>query len=515
MNDFVSSDKQIKNNLLEYEGNILILANAGSGKTTFLVKKLLHDAKSLKTYKKLAAITFTRNATEEIQQRLIDMPESVTVSTIDWFLEKEIIFPFIDQTYEINNDFKFSYQKEHKIKHFEEGLEQIKNEGIFGTYADITARTGKNFKCDVALKILKETISASEYLQYRFHKIYIDEYQDCDQSMHNLFMYFTNELGIQLFIVGDDKQSIYQWRGASPQYIKDIWRADNSFKKEKFVHNYRSLAKIVEFSLAMTEDKKVEELSLEGDILYLETPNYSLIEDIICFLDENDYINLEESNFFLIGNNNHIQDTLTRLNREKPQTFDYIKRNPFIDCTNAVFLQGIAHYYFQDDFSEYDFLNSVYPIYDDVFRRGILKKLEALKKNPTKHLVEEIASYIDIKVTEYDDKLESDILIEELRKPENRKIFDHKTLSNNLLMTIHSSKGLSADTVVVFVDYLIDRNGKLKFEEHYVAITRPKSKLIIVNKGKNYKAEVNKIMRNGYSITDFVEEIEYIKQAKN
>ena len=91
MNDIVSQDENVKKELLEYQGNILILANAGSGKTTFLTEKLKSDSKRLDNYQKLAAVTFTRNATEEIKQKLVDIPENVIISTIDSFLDKEII----------------------------------------------------------------------------------------------------------------------------------------------------------------------------------------------------------------------------------------------------------------------------------------------------------------------------------------------------------------------------------------------------------------------------------------
>src|SRR5699024_7348653 len=129
--------------------------------------------------------------------------------------------------------------------------------------------------------------SASEYLKYKFYTLYIDEFQDCDQSMNDLFMYLKDELGIRLFIVGDDKQSIYQWRGASPRYINDLWNDDeNDFKKERFIGNFRSLPKIVDFSLALTPGVEINFINEIGSILYLETEKHTLKEDIIRFLVE-------------------------------------------------------------------------------------------------------------------------------------------------------------------------------------------------------------------------------------
>ena len=508
MNDIVSQDENVKKELLEYQGNILILANAGSGKTTFLTEKLKSDSKRLDNYQKLAAVTFTRNATEEIKQKLVDIPENVIISTIDSFLDKEIILPFLSQKYEVETPLQFSFQKEHKFDNFNIGLNQIRQDGIFGTYDFPTSKHGKNFKCEVALDILKTIDSASEYIKYKFNTLYIDEFQDCDQSMNDLFLYLKNELGIPLFIVGDDKQSIYQWRGASPKYINNLWKNKNDFRRERFIGNFRSLPRIVDFSLALTPEVTVDNIREEGSILYLEPNQDYLKEDVIKYLIDNGDINLQEKNYFLIGINKDIEETVTHLNDILPNKVDYVRKNPFIDCTNSNFLQSMAQYYFLEDFSEYDVLNNLFPEYNDEFRKELLKKLKRLLQQPTQSLVEEIASYLDVSLTIYEDKLESQILLEVLSNLDNKKLFDTGLMSNNLLMTTHGSKGLSADTVVIFVEYLIDRKQGLKFEDHYVAITRAKSKVIIIDNQTIYIDEINRLLSNNnkkFSFEDFIE----------
>lgn len=111
MSDIATRDETLKKELLEYQGNILILANAGSGKTTFLAKKLKSDSKKLDNYQKLAAITFTRNATEEIKQKLVEIPENVVVSTIDSFLDNEIILPFLIKDIKLQRRYSLVFSK--------------------------------------------------------------------------------------------------------------------------------------------------------------------------------------------------------------------------------------------------------------------------------------------------------------------------------------------------------------------------------------------------------------------
>ncbi|HEU9942311.1 TPA: ATP-binding domain-containing protein, partial [Streptococcus pneumoniae] len=215
-----------------------------------------------------------------------------------------------------------------------------------------------------------------------------------------------------------------------------------------------------------------------------------------------------EKNYFLIGINKDIEETATHLNDILSNKVDYVRKNPFIDCTNSNFLQSMAQYYFLEDFSEYDVLNNLFPEYNDEFRKELLKKLKRLRQRPTQSLIEEIASYLDVSITNYEDKLESQILLEILSNLDNKKMFDTNLMSNNLLMTTHASKGLAADTVVIFVEYLIDWRTGLKFEDHYVAITRAKSKVIIIDNRTIYTSEINRLLSNNngnFSFEDFIE----------
>lgn len=61
------------------------------------------------------------------------------------------------------------------------------------------------------------------FLKAKYFKIYIDEYQDCDYAMHQFFMYLCKQLDIHLFVVGDEKQSIYIWRELILRLLEVFW----------------------------------------------------------------------------------------------------------------------------------------------------------------------------------------------------------------------------------------------------------------------------------------------------
>ena len=99
-------DKNIRDQIIEQKGNIVINASAGTGKTYTTVLKMKKEIKDNKTYKTLAAITFTRKAAEEIKERIGIVNNEEFIGTNDSFVLIEIIQPFI---YDV-------YGKEYKIE---------------------------------------------------------------------------------------------------------------------------------------------------------------------------------------------------------------------------------------------------------------------------------------------------------------------------------------------------------------------------------------------------------------
>ena len=83
-----------------------------------------------------------------------------------------------------------------------------------------------------------------DQLQNRFRYILVDEYQDINQCQFELIKLLAAKHQ-NLFVVGDDDQSIYSWRGASPQKILQFQEVYPQARKIILNQNYRSSAVIV------------------------------------------------------------------------------------------------------------------------------------------------------------------------------------------------------------------------------------------------------------------------------
>src|SRR5699024_672353 len=213
-------DQEARDAILYETGSIVISASAGSGKTTIMIKKLKKVLEEINNHKTVAAITFTTKATEEIKKKasLEGVKKEFFSQTNDSFVEYEIIRPFITDTYgpEFQSDFTIDY--DFKFHDFESGKISLVEQGKLGVFNDIK----ENFKFRLALDILKNNTAARQYLQSKYEMLFLDEYQDSDLDMHELFMYLKEVLGIKLFIVGDPKQAIYIWRGAQPNIFEKL-----------------------------------------------------------------------------------------------------------------------------------------------------------------------------------------------------------------------------------------------------------------------------------------------------
>ena len=474
----------------------------------------MKEASEEKCHYFFAAITFTNKAAKEITERLKQKSRTsnIFVGTIDGFIEKEIIGNFVHIIFPNLPSFQYSYQNNHKFDSFSEGCIQISKKNIFGTYSFNKQKEGNNFKCEFALNILKKSKLARDYMQCKYKKILIDEYQDCDGSMNELFQFLKNELNIKLFIVGDIKQSIYQWRGASPEYLNNL--ADGGdYSVFRLTENFRSKQSIVDFSQAISTDYIIDNIVDEKAIYYLNPSEFEYIEDVVEYLISNGYINLNNNIQILIGINEDINNLHSELENLYPNQFKYIQRNDISNCQNSYILEQIATYYFDKNYTEFHVLESISIDYNRKTARELKMKLDILRENLNQNTVEEIFNYLGVSIFSYGDKLETEILFDVLLNPLNEVFYLPENKDSKYIMTTFTAKGLEADVVIIFTSYYFDkRSKKMKIEDNYVGVTRARSKLILIDDGiYTYKDKINDLLdknNNGiYSFDDFVETI--------
>ena len=126
-------------------------------------------------------------------------------------------------------------------------------------------------------------------MSHRYFRIYVDEYQDSDKDMHAFFMYINEKLKIPFFIVGDIKQSIYEWRGGYPDGFKMLLQSDK-YTSFKLLHNFRSNEQIQNYASVFIDDimGNYKKSKLSGEVqgcIYNEeselTPLYNFLKNKI------------------------------------------------------------------------------------------------------------------------------------------------------------------------------------------------------------------------------------------
>ena len=184
----------IQKEIVEQPGNLIVRASAGTGKTHTMVSKIMYDIEHQHTHQVVAAITFTIKAANEIKERLTIDTSSHFIGTNNSFVIEEIIKPFMKDVFgkaykqDMNTDYSV------KVNTFDEGVAKIRDEQVLCSYVN----SMENFIFQLALDILKKSKACQLYLQAKYFKLYVDEYQDCDKDMHALFMYICESLNLSL-----------------------------------------------------------------------------------------------------------------------------------------------------------------------------------------------------------------------------------------------------------------------------------------------------------------------------
>ena len=494
----------IQEKIINTSGNLIVRASAGTGKTHTMVNKIAKEINDNRTHKVVAAITFTIKAAQEIKDRLsVDITQHF-IGTNNSFVIEEIIKPFIKDVYGTDYDIDMStdYSREAKVETFQNAIDKIKNEGVLCSYTD----NKKNFIFELAQEIVENSTACRLYLQAKYFKIYIDEYQDCDKSMHNFFMYLCDKLNIETFIVGDEKQSIYIWRGAYPEAFKSILNKPN-FKQKFMGDNFRSNQQIQNYSNLLCDGTRdlYNPTDNIDNIVWLSSTDANWATKVLSNVDPN------KSSALLRFSNKNAKNGASELTINGLE-YVYIPQLPIADITTetAWLYTAIAKYFILEKYSVYDVISEI-PVEGNESRKTvstIKKLLSKIEENINDESLFSSSVTALAKYLGYETRQDHIDKLFETISDSNYHVTFEQDKYKHIATTFHSSKGLEFEQVIVFAeDYSLKDMPSIY--NHYVAATRAKNKLIIV-KLNNYYANCfqnnlqNIFSKSGHNIEDVV-----------
>jgi DNA helicase-2/ATP-dependent DNA helicase PcrA len=290
---------------------LLIIAGAGSGKTRVLTYKISYLINEIGVNPfNILAITFTNKAAREMKRRVVDLVgrvgEIMWVSTFHSFcariLRYEIdkiglssnfvIYDEDDQVKltakclsELDIDSKrFPPRAVHAVisgaknrlldprAYAEEASDYYEKTvaRVYPLYQEKLVRANAVDFDDLLMytvDILTRYPEVKEKYQEKFRYILVDEFQDTNLAQNEIVNLIAQKYK-NVYVVGDDDQSIYSWRGA---VIENIINFDKKFKNTKIIkleQNYRSTKKILEaanFLISNNENRKKKLLWTEND----------------------------------------------------------------------------------------------------------------------------------------------------------------------------------------------------------------------------------------------------------
>lgn len=286
-----------KKAVLHDKGPLLVLAGAGSGKTRVLTTSIAYliEEKNIDP-RNIIAITFTNKAANEMKERIANLLHmdvshlwigtfhSICARILRMNIDKIgydrnfTIYDTSDQktlVKEIIND--LGYKDDVTPREALNVISQAKNKSMdpeeflqintYYTKSDIFYEIFKKYEekkfyynaldfDDLIDKVLylfvrnKETL---KYYQQKFEYVFVDEYQDTNNSQYELIKYFSGFYN-NVTVVGDADQSIYSFRGAD---ISNILNFEKDFADAdviKLEQNYRSTDKILDTANVLIEN---------------------------------------------------------------------------------------------------------------------------------------------------------------------------------------------------------------------------------------------------------------------
>lgn len=269
------------------DGPLLVLAGAGSGKTSVITRKIAYLIQQCGIRAQhIVAVTFTNKAAREMKERVASLlrkgeGRGLNISTFHTLglniIRKEHAqlgykpgFSIFDES-DIKSLLTEIMQKEYAG---DDGVDEIKqyighwkNDLILPEQALANARNPKEQTVAIVYTHYQRTLRAYnavdfddlilqpvmlfqqhpeilEKWQHRVRHMLVDEYQDTNTSQYLLVKLLVKDRA-QFTVVGDDDQSIYAWRGARPENLMQLKEDFPSLRVIMLEQNYRSTSRIL------------------------------------------------------------------------------------------------------------------------------------------------------------------------------------------------------------------------------------------------------------------------------
>jgi DNA helicase-2/ATP-dependent DNA helicase PcrA len=292
-------------------GPILVLAGAGSGKTRVLTHRVANLVINHSVWpSRIFAVTFTNKAAGEMRHRLFSLlgarAEQIWISTFHsaglrilrhnaqrlGYTKQFVVYDDQDTKGVLKQIIKeLSINDErYPVDSFSKAIDRYKNNFIlpaeaakntFSIESDQQAQVYDRYqklllRADAmdfgdllvnAVRVLREFPEVLDYYRHALHYLLVDEFQDTNKVQY-MFIRLLSEPRRNLFVVGDDDQSIYGFRGATISNILEFEKDYSGTKVIKLEQNYRSTATILNAAHGVIEKnraRKAKKLWTSGD----------------------------------------------------------------------------------------------------------------------------------------------------------------------------------------------------------------------------------------------------------
>lgn len=278
------------------EGNALVLSTAGSGKTTVIISRAGRLLYENKCKGRILTITFSKMAANDMKDRFTDCfggrfggrAEFSTIHAFayrivrDYFQRKGISFSILKNSYHILSEILkshystqyFSYVADEEIESLANAIGYVNNMmadprqcadlNIEIKGFDVLYEKYRKYKADnhlldfddmliFALRVLKSSEYYINKVQGTYDYVQIDEVQDTSKIQHEIIRLVSKG---NLFMVGDDDQAIYSFRGSYPEHMLNFRNIYGDGAVFYLDNNFRSDGHIVAGARAFIENNK-------------------------------------------------------------------------------------------------------------------------------------------------------------------------------------------------------------------------------------------------------------------